>query len=814
MRLMISFRYYLFSVVLVSYASIALCDGFPPALRGPVAVLLRPETGPLTITLSKRDLNLYQGADELTAVLTDPQRRVLATITLPDDGQAEKGRRAEQLQTATIRVTCDQSGIYRLLVRCSGDLVYGFETNCKRFVIEGWPLFNDPAFGGKIYFRPPKRVFHVAAAALHEQGRQKVTLLDSAGAAVHIFDLTQTVERPENLFGPKSGGYVAGVKAEIPADIGDRSRLWAFDVAKWDVRFEVQGMSTWSTSPEAWFDAEKSRWMLLPYRVTRYLQPGDTAQVTFQLRNNTGSKGIFRLTVSTPEDLSLRVLQPYLALEPNTTQDIQVEVTLPASAPTDRTLCATLTARHETEPDAVASAGLVVHRGEPPARRPLRMPILLKPYQHENMLFGYAPDYVCNEVYFDRQNRPWIRHRTSSAYICNGLTVLTEQGWVERPFPDDLRNVTKIFGGGFLGAKIAFDVQGGAYTLLKIRRKDKQPALLVFTPDEGRTYSTCEFEANAFDIEQFTGHNTLDIPPPILGYRHTRPHHAPFCGYHDLELYLPRREGEKIRLEKVALVSDNCVGSCQHSGGPASLVTREGKTHIVWGEVAPDDAPGVPTYIATYDQTTRCIGKKVFLAYAPPVNDVHNVPAITMDSQGFIHVLTGAHGEPFKYLRSLKPNDAYSGFTPPVEVLSAGCVEDGGPPEGKGRQTYISLVCGPDDTLHIAYRQWRRKVDEYHSGQQYAALSYQRKPKDGPWSAARPLVIPPVPGYSIYYHKLTIDRAGRLYLSYSYWTNDKSYQDDFPERYHHRAVLTSVDGGITWKLAETEDFRKGIFKNH
>jgi hypothetical protein len=164
----------------------------------------------------------------------------------------------------------------------------------------------------------------------------------------------------------------------------------------------------------------------------------------------------------------------------------------------------------------------------------------------------------------------------------------------------------------------------------------------------------------------------------------------------------------------------------------------------------------------------------------------------------------------FKYLRSLKPNDAYSGFTEPVPVLDAGYVDEKTVPKGQGRQTYISLVCGPDDTLHIAYRQWRRNVDQFHPSQTYAALSYQSKPKEGPWGPARPLVIPALPGYSIYYHKLTIDRRGRLYLSYSYWSDDKTYQDDFPGRYVNPAVLTSGDGGTTWKLADTNDFRTGL----
>ncbi|MBM4049561.1 MAG: hypothetical protein FJ279_31080, partial [Planctomycetes bacterium] len=283
-----------------------------------------------------------------------------------------------------------------------------------------------------------------------------------------------------------------------------------------------------------------------------------------------------------------------------------------------------------------------------------------------------------------------------------------------------------------------------------------------------------------------------------------------FASVNDLLLFMPRKDGGELTLGEPVLVSKQCLGSCQHSGAPGSTTTRDGKTHIVWGEVTDEKVDGVPTYIATYDHASRKVGEKVFLAHAPPINDVHNVPAICLDSEGYLHVVAGAHGQPFKYTRSLKPNDAYSGWTKPVEVLSAGYVDEKTDADGEGRQTYISLVCDPQDTLHIAFRQWRRNVDEHHRGQIYAALSTQSKPKGQPWGPARPLVVPPVSGYSIYYHKLTIDRRGRLYLSYNHWTSDETYQNEFPERHHHRAVLVSKDSGQTWKLAETSDFAEGV----
>jgi len=273
----------------------------------------------------------------------------------------------------------------------------------------------------------------------------------------------------------------------------------------------------------------------------------------------------------------------------------------------------------------------------------------------------------------------------------------------------------------------------------------------------------------------------------------------------DLKILLPQKKDGKLVLGEPVLVSDRCIGPCQHSGNPSPTATRDGQTHIVWGEVDDSGASGVPTYAATYSHDTGEVGPKVLLAYAPPVNDVHNAPGICMDSEGYLHAITGSHGQPFKYVRSLKPNNAYSGWTEPEDVLTGGSL-DRKTGKGRGRQTYLALLCDSKDTLHIAFRQWRSGIDEYFDGDLYAALSYQRKKKGQKWEDGRPLVVPPLPSYSIYYHKLTVDRNDRLYLSYSYYTSDTTYQEDLPGQYNNRAVIMSPDGGEKWKLVETDDF--------
>jgi hypothetical protein len=83
-------------------------------------------------------------------------------------------------------------------------------------------------------------------------------------------------------------------------------------------------------------------------------------------------------------------------------------------------------------------------------------------------------------------------------------------------------------------------------------------------------------------------------------------------------------------------------------------------------------------------------------------------------------------------------------------------------------------------------------------------LAYQKKPPGGPWQPPRILVVSPFSEYSVFYHRLTIDRLGRLFLSYDYWSTYWFYRND--HRGSRRSLLMSEDGGESWKLVDEEDF--------
>jgi hypothetical protein len=78
----------------------------------------------------------------------------------------------------------------------------------------------------------------------------------------------------------------------------------------------------------------------------------------------------------------------------------------------------------------------------------------------------------------------------------------------------------------------------------------------------------------------------------------------------------------------------------------------------------------------------------------------------------------------------------------------------------------------------------------------------KKKPGE-PWSQPQILIVPPFSEYSVFYHRLTIDPTGRLFLSYDYWSTYWFYRTD--HRGDRRALMMSSDGGESWRLAGMED---------
>ncbi len=462
--------------------------------------------------------------------------------------------------------------------------------------------------------------------------------------------------------------------------------------------------------------------------------------------------------------------------------------------------------------------GAVVEADTLPPPPEVEFPLALQPNREVDELFGYRPDYTRNVPSFDGENRPYLRSRTVDYHDTSFVHTWRDGAWRERDFVQAIRAAYPDFesfyrAAGWLGSRVVFDGEDRAYTIVTIRLSGGGVRnLLLFSEDYGESWDVRWLSnGGTFAMEHFVGHNEIEGPPFLLLSRRTAAQHpGDWASYHEFYFIQPRIENGELVIPSYTEnpISNNLISLGQHSGGSSFSVTKDGKTHFVWIEATEEEVPGTPTYVATYDHATRTLGAPHFLAYAPPANNSHNRPGIVMDSEGYLHVVTGSHhGQNFYHTRSLEPNDAYSGWTDPEPVWDTGWTAVSG--EERGGQTYVALVCDPDDTLHLVFRHWRN-ADAFFtppSGNYYAALAYQRKPKGGEWSEPRPLVLPERGRYSIYYHKLAIDRLGRLFLSFSYFDWELDEQSTDPdERYWRRMVIVSDDGGDTWRLAGNRDF--------
>ena len=440
--------------------------------------------------------------------------------------------------------------------------------------------------------------------------------------------------------------------------------------------------------------------------------------------------------------------------------------------------------------------------------------------------FGYAPDYELNVPTFDPWNRPFIRSRTSSQHVTDHVQTLSADGWAEAPLVAAVRRdypgfAATVNAGGYVSETVEFDRMGRAYTLLEIRlRDDTLENVLLYSLDGCATWQTVTLpfggrsaaqtgSDGSATMEHFAGWNLGDEPPLIAVWRRMSSWPGRRASRNRLYVVRPVFNGDRLVLASPTLVTDRHLGMVQAAGGASFAATSGPTSFIVWTEVAGPGAEASPTFVAALDRATGRLSRPVFVGPAFPANDVHTTPGICLDGQGYLHVVTGAHGQPFRYMHSRAPLDA-SAWTNPTRMLSTGFREAGA--KERGRQTYVSLVCLPDDTLVVAFRQKRAGVDRVFHGLTYAALCLQSKPRGGVWGPARRLVFRrDRAGYSNFYQKLSVDRLGRLYLSLS--NGDPS---EYPvrlrarHRYHHRMVLVSDDGGVCWRFATRSDFVSGV----
>jgi hypothetical protein len=760
---------------------------------------LLAEPGHLEVEIKKWDLHTRGNPTHLRAILVGPDRRPLDEVVLEHDGQA-KGSGLGPEQRAILSTQVDRKGIYAVSVtvthdRRGEDVRWAFSTNCKRVLVESSrgharhlePIVLDNAtIPGNICFAARSSEVEIEIEGL-SNGASPV-LYDDSGSRVG--DLTVDASGRATHTIP-AGDRSAASPWRLHFPVGSAT-VHIDGVTRWEPGEAYEYLALWSPDPDSWFPYHNLRWMLAPYSHAFHASAGDTHTADLTLHNNSVSADVFTLGVS-QSHLDVSLPTDTVELAPDESRTVSVTANVPASASGTDILTAQVAVSSRNHPDVSTWSTIEARIGQA-EQLALDGPLVYRPYAHENEQFAYTPDYPNeNQLYFAPDNRPFIR-------TDEGVYTLDAGIW---------QTLDAIDGEPYraLTSKVAF-AESGAVCLIG---ESGDGTAYLYSEDGGKTYAATPIPKRKaprqqWDIESFAGQNRPQGFAPILRASETGEYDPSNFWRHvnDLELFLPTLTDGRVSIGEPILLSTQAIGISSHSGIPSAIVSREGRVHIIWGEATdPDgDEPGVPTYVATYDRTTsRLLGEKAFVGFGPPANDVHNTPSIVIDSEGYLHTLTGTHGQPFAYGKSLEPNTAHGGFSEPELV------------EEELRSTYIGFVCDPDDTLHLVFRTWTTD-GEYHPESVYANLAYKRKRKGSDWEPMKRLAVAPFTEYSVWYHRLTIDRKGTLFVSFDYWSTFCFYRVDhfgsIPGRGQaqyggRRKTIMSVDGGETWKLLETKD---------
>lgn len=814
----------------------------PPVMAGGAGIYLLANKGTLHITLSKRDLNLHDKyQNNIYAYLLGPDRTLLAEAHLVDDDMPAGSGPGEE-SVVTLTASLSKPGVCLLLVVPTGfdgkrhDVVWGFSTNASRYMVcqaensqlrgkTPIQLINHQSVPLNIYFQPSLKKFSIATRGL--DGRSgEITVTSPLGEQTKIPVDAQKVQARKFTTELDGSVWTAALNdLSISLDIGG--------VTSWGMwgGFGFENHGFWAFHKDAFFPMAAWRWILTPYYSFQKVTPEESSgDVILQMHNHSASlPARFRINVESPENarVALSLEESEVELAPGETRPFKVRFEMQGTDPLAQP------ENHGVRVTALDESGFTtystIHFFPQKRGGSLALPVIYKPFSHIAEQYDYVADYPLNQVDFDFSNRPYIRQyitrqRSDGVYF-------KEQGeWKLADFVAAIRKAKPDFreterGSTFFSTRTAFDEGGGIYTTIAASATGKSQdavRLLLHQPGkdaEFQAYVLDEPGSGAVDLEGFTGHNASVWPPPVVLYNKSSKEESGggegerFKVPAVLTLVIPeKKEDGTLAVDKRIVLSKRAINLCTHSGGASTIVSKGDKIHVIYGEVvdAPENVPGVPTYMVTYHRDSGKLDGPVLVGYAPPVNDMHNSSGLTMDSKGILHVLLGAHGEkPFQYTHSLKPDSILDGWSKPEVACVNGLKNKGRGERERGAQTYVGLVCGKDDTLYSAFRQDFRNVDgpfpDYND--RYRALSVQRKKPGQAWEAPVPVVIPPLPGYSIYYHKLTVDREGRIFLFFTYRPGNSIYRSEMPETGNYAALLMSADGGDSWRLVENGDFR-------
>jgi len=208
------------------------------------------------------------------------------------------------------------------------------------------------------------------------------------------------------------------------------------------------------------------------------------------------------------------------------------------------------------------------------------------------------------------------------------------------------------------------------------------------------------------------------------------------------------------------LVSEYGSGRATGYAEANKIITWGDTTHVAWLDCT---ASGFEVKMRSFDRTSGHWSPIYTISAA---EDNHGGPALSVDSEGYLHVAYYPHHDAFRYRKSLYPNDA-SAWEDEVLVGQA-C-------------TYPTLVCGPDDTLYLTGRE--SNVSPW-------VVNLYTKPAGSSWSGPTSILQADVGGYAHFMEALAWGPDHQtLHLSCRFYDAGSC---------HAVGYMKSTDFGQTW----------------
>jgi hypothetical protein len=217
-----------------------------------------------------------------------------------------------------------------------------------------------------------------------------------------------------------------------------------------------------------------------------------------------------------------------------------------------------------------------------------------------------------------------------------------------------------------------------------------------------------------------------------------------------------------------AIVSTN--GSERATVGDGNkIVTYHGKTHVVWQDISSE---GYLNQVRSFVHKTNEWTEPVTLGHGV---DNHARPIMTIDHDGYLHVILSGHNSPVLWRQSVRPNDS-SAWTEPVEV---------------GEGTYPVLLCDRENNLYMTMR-----------ANNHAGVDLFKKPASGKWSKINRIVKNAEKyreAYAAFHMQMAFGPDGVLHAVIDFYEG----QDEVGRGFHQAVCyLKSPDGGKTWQKAD------------